>query len=160
MDYKRDPVFRAELLDFWRSRTWISPLAVTLTLRDRTLVGGISQPLSRFAAQQNLRHMLNVLRKQLLKHGLPKRTGLQRAAILEGGDNGHRLHYHLILDNPTSIDLRVFRSIFEHTWPRTTWGHERVRLDACRDYGGWLAYILKTLTKENYADSIDWTNCE
>lgn len=156
MDYKRDLAFRAALLDFWKNRTWTSPVAVTLTLRERTVGGRLTQ----FAAQQNLQHMLNVLRKKLRKHGFPKKTVLHRLAVLEGGKNGHRPHYHLILDNPTSIDARIFRSIFKREWPRTSWGHERLTVVGCHYARGWLAYILKLFTKENYADSIDWTNCK
>jgi hypothetical protein len=123
-------------------------------------VGGIWRRLTPWEAQQNLRHFLNVLRKQLVKHGLAKNARLQRVPIFEGRENKHRPHYHLMMDNPASIDTRTYRSIIQHAWRRTFWGHQRIAVDACHDDQGWLAYITKLRTKNSYADSIDWTNYE
>lgn len=159
MDYKRDLEFRDALLEFWKSYKWTSPLAITLTFREWTLVGGVLLPITPEDARRNVRHMLKVFHRKLQKDGLTKGKVLHRVVVFEGRKNQHRLHCHLMLDNPNSIDPLIFRSIFEHEWPRTLWGHQRVTVEPCYDPIGWLAYILKLATKENYADSIDWLNC-
>jgi hypothetical protein len=129
MSREHNLVLRTAVLDFCRSRTWTNPHAVTLTLRQVALVGGHSRQLTPLDAQQNLRHFLNVLRKQLLKHGLSKNASLWCLPIFEGGDNQTRPHYHLMLDNPASIDTRT--PIIQHEWRRTLWGHQRVTVDTC-----------------------------
>lgn len=158
MRTKHDSILRAALLEYCKLKSWTKPHAVTLTLRDWRLEGDIWRRLTKPDAQQNLRHFLNVLQKQSARHGLTKTTKLQRVPVLEGEENKHRPHYHLMLDNPASIDTPTYRAIIQHAWQRTFWGHQRVTVDPCQDSQGWLAYITKLRTKESYADSIDWMN--
>jgi hypothetical protein len=158
MESKRALAHRSALLDFCRSKTWTSPHAVTLTLKTRTLVGDIWQSLTQLEAQQNLTHWLNVVRKKLVRLGFSKHAALQRVPIFEGRQHQHRPHYHLMLDKPDCIETPEYETLIQHEWQRTRWGHQRVTVDACHDEDGWLNYITKLRTKEQYAASIDWTN--
>ena len=159
MDSKRTLAHRDVLRDYCKSKTWTSPHAVTLTLKTRTLVGEIWQSLTQLEAQQNLRHWLNVIRKKLVRLGFPKHAELQRVPIFEGdGAQAIRPHYHLLLDKPACIETPEFEALIQSEWARTRWGRQRVTVDACYDAAGPIDYITKLRTKENYADSIDWTN--
>ena len=158
MTLKPDLRLRTTLLDFFKIRAWTNPHAVTLTLRQGTFVGGHWRRLTRLDAQQNLRHFRNVLDKQLLRHGLSKNAILFFLPIFEGRDNRTRPHNHLMLDVSASVDTQTLRSIIRHAWGRTDWGHKRITVDYCRNPQGWLEYITKLRSKENYADSIDWMN--
>ena len=158
MDTKRTLAHRIALLDFCKSKTWTSPHAVTLTLKVGSQIGGAWHTLTQYEAQQNLRHWLNVLRKKLVRLGFAKDGELQRVPIFEGREHEVRPHYHLMLDKPDCIETPQYESLIRYEWQRTRWGHQRVTVDACYDEDGWLRYISKLRTKEQYADSIDWTN--
>lgn len=158
MNTQRALAHRDKLREYCKSKTWTSPHAVTLTLKTRILVGEVWQSLTPLDAQQNLRHWLNVVRKRLVRLGFAKDGELQRVPIYEGREYEVRPHYHLMLDKPECIETPQYQSLIQHEWQRTRWGHQRVTVDACHDENGWLSYITKLRTKEEYADSIDWAN--
>jgi hypothetical protein len=148
---------RESLLEFCRSKNWISPQAVTLTLRTSRPAGTVWVKLTAADAQQNLRHFLNVVHKKLAAYGFPKRAELQCVPIFEG-DDAVRPHFHLMLDRPACIEAAEYADLLERAWSRTYWGHQRTEIKPCDDEDGWLDYISKLRTKSDYAAAIDWTN--
>lgn len=88
--------------NFCARKDWTNPQAVTLTLRLSRLIDGAWVRLSQMDAQQNLRHLLNVIHKKLGAYGFPKRAQLQCLPIFEGRE-GVRPHIHLMLDRPDCI---------------------------------------------------------
>jgi hypothetical protein len=155
---KKDAVeIRDALRTFCAGKDWKNPQAITLTLRLSRLIDGVRFRLSQMDAQQNLRHLLNVIHKKLGAYGFPKRAQLQCVPIFEGRE-GVRPHYHLMLDRPPCIDAHEYAEMIHREWARTFWGHKKITIETCHDDAGWLAYISKLRTKEEYADAIDWTN--
>jgi hypothetical protein len=126
-------------------------------LKISRIVDGVWLRLTQIEAQQNLRHLLNVLHKQLGRYGFPKQATLQCVPIIEGRD-GVRPHIHLMLDKPDCIGVDEYAALIQRLWAGTYWGHEKVTVEPCHDDAGWLSYISKLRTKETYADAIDWTN--
>lgn len=148
---------RNSFLEFCQNRHWNSPHAVTLTHRQVRFDNGGRVGLTQLLAQQNLRHFLNVLHMRLRRYGLGRRTRLSCVPIFEGGDVV-RKHIHLMLDKPAGIDEIEYAALIQLEWSRTTWGYEHTQVDPCYDSDGWLGYISKLRTKDEFADAIDWTN--
>ncbi|MBC7832598.1 MAG: hypothetical protein H7Y62_11330 [Hyphomicrobium sp.] len=155
---KKDAIeIRDAFRDFCTRKDWTNPQAITLTLRLSRLIDGAWFRLSQVDAQQNLRHLRNVIHKRLGAYGYPKRAQLQCVPIFEGRE-GVRPHIHLMMDRPHCIAADEFADLIRFEWGRTFWGHEKVTIEPCHDAAGWLAYISKLRTKAEYADAIDWTN--
>ena len=157
MDKNHAIEIRDALRDFCSSKDWTNPQAVTLTLRLSRLIDGVWFRLSQVDAQQNLRHLLNVLHKKLRAYGFPKRAQLQCVPIFEGHE-GVRPHIHLMLDRPPCIEAGEYAELIRFEWARTFWGHEKLLSSRVTMMLDWLAYISKLRTKAEYADAIDWTN--
>lgn len=143
------------------SSTWTNPYAVTLNLKQVTTTvtdGGLA-PLcldERFASQ-NLHHLLNRLNRHY--HGnAARRFGrkLPVLPVLEGGAT-HRLHYHLLIDLPPTVDLDEAYPLFVDQWRQTQWGYGQTHVQPCYD-DGWMDYITKTYSKPDFFNSIDLQN--
>jgi hypothetical protein len=149
---------RANLIEFCNELDWKNPQAVTLTLKLARYVDGVRIKLTRQAAEQNLRHLKNVLRKKLVAFGFDKREVLHCVPIFEGNSTV-REHIHLMLDRPKCIQVSEYADLIQREWARTVWGHGLVLVEPCYDQAGWLDYITKPRTKsDSYAVAIDWTN--
>jgi hypothetical protein len=148
---------REALLQLCYQKPWTNPQAVTLTLKLARAVDQILVPLTVLDAQQNLRHFLNVMHKKLRPYGITKRTRLQCVPIFEGHSTV-RKHIHLMIDRPHTIGDEDYATLIECEWRRTVWGHQKVTVEPCYDCCGWLRYISKVRSKQQYADAIDWTN--
>jgi hypothetical protein len=148
---------RDAVLEFCKKENWSNPQAVTLTLKQARMDGTVWVPLTQLEAQQNLRHVLNVLHKKLAAYGFRKQDRLRCAAMHEGG-NAVRHHYHLMLDRPDCIEAAEYEGLIKYEWARSHWGYKQVTIVPCYDENGWLDYISKLHTKDDYAASIDWTN--
>lgn len=125
--------------------------AVTLTLGPH-----LPTHEARYLAQGNLRHFLNTLNRRVFGNKFT-REGLRLpcVAVLEGND-AVRPHYHLLVGKPLTFREEEFIAHFEKQWPRTHYGAVEVHMEPCD--AGWLHYMLKKRTKDNYELSIDWTN--
>lgn len=111
---------------------------------------------------RNLRHFLRVIEGELFgrsnrRRGLGKRKILRRFAVQEWDANG-RLHYHLLLDNPTKRPAVEFNTLVIETWQRTEWGYREIDVQpAVTD--GWVDYMTK-LAFVGEQDTIDLDNTE
>ena len=159
ISYKKSS--QSAIRDWLNQCSWSNPFAVTLNLKQacaiETANGRSSIPLTDQVAAQNLRHFLNRLGKCYLGNAA-RRHGkkLPIIPVLEGG-NGHRLHYHLIIDLPVSVTLDEVYPLFVTEWTKTDWGYGQVHIQPCRDEG-WLNYITKLKSKIDVGESIDWMN--
>lgn len=149
---------RHAFLNFCKTKIWTNPQAVTLTLKvARRIDSGGWLRLSQTAAQQNLSHFLNVLRKGLWRRGFLEEPELQCIPIYEGCQDV-RPHIHLVLDKPDGIGQEHYTALIHQEWSRTHWGHQLVTVEPCHNEEGWLTYIAKARTKADYGDAIDWMN--
>lgn len=152
-----DRKLRGAALEYFNTKEWSDPYAVTLTLK-KTMRGREFWVQRREGdAQSNLRHFLNVLTKRLRRYGFSKSESLQCAPVLEG-DDYTRPHFHLVIDKPHCVTREQFEALIYHEWPRTHWGHRRLTIEPCYDTAGCLSYFLKLRTKSDYGAAIDWTN--
>jgi len=94
-------------------------IGLTLTLKQRIQF----QKLDHIAANQNLRHFLNLLNSKCFGNGF-KRFGkrLKVIPILENSKN-NRLHYHITIQNPFPKDLNKFLYLINSCWMKTKFGH-------------------------------------
>lgn len=141
---------------------WSNPFAVTLTLKQRFVEfgdsGRLGIPITKELAQQNYRHFMNLLNKEMFGHAASRYGKKVRAfSVLEGGGS-KRLHYHSIIDCPRDELFQLFPAIVASTWSSTQWGYHQIQVDPGADEG-WLSYITKLRDKADYSLDIDWTNC-
>ena len=153
---------QAEARDFIKLEDWCFPYAATLTLKQARKEPGsagrtIRTPLTKELASRNFRHFTNLLNREIFgKAAIRFGKKTRMFPVLEGGLRIH-LHYHAIIDCPREELLREFPRIVEGCWRKTDWGNKQVRVSANADEG-WLIYITKLRTKEDFASSIDWMN--
>ena len=154
---KKDAIeIRDALRYFCARKDWTNPQAITLTLRLSRLIDGVWFRLSQMDAQQNLRHLLNVLHKKLGTYGFQSVRSSNACPSLKGAKVF--VYIHLMLERPPCINADEYAELIRFEWARTFWGHEKITIEPCHDDAGWLAYMSKLRTKEEYADAIDWTN--
>lgn len=159
ISYKKS--VQVAIRDWLGNGRWSNPFAVTLNLKQAAKIETDRGPsyvrLNEHYAAKNLRFFINKVTKHY--HGNAGRRFGKRLPIipvLEGG-NGHRLHYHLMLDLPETARIEEVYPFFAATWMRTDWGYGQVNIQQSPD-GGWLNYITKFRSKVDVGESIDWMN--
>jgi len=155
-------IIQSATREWLNSSAWANPHAVTLNLQqvvDTVTDRGVAPRfLDEQSASHNLRHLLNRLNQHF--HGnAARRFGrkLQVLPVLEGGQH-QRLHYHLLIDLPPSVDLDEAYPLFVEQWLRTPWGYGRTHVQECTEDAIWLDYITKLRSKPDFFDSIDLQN--
>lgn len=139
---------------------WHGPHAVTLTLRQALYglgdLGQARMPISDQLASRNFRHFMNRLNRSVFGKAAQRfGRGLAVVPILEGG-SAKRLHYHAIIDCPSSFEGNFHSEIIRH-WQATDWGYHQADCQPGADLG-WLNYITKFRDKADFAASIDLMN--
>ena len=132
---------------------WKNPFAVTLTCKTRLPNGHAgTNAIDMLVANENLRHFQNYLNRKLIKLSAHKRgERIKFVAVTEQGSFG-RIHHHLIIECP---DLeKQIETIIRQCWMKTQWGYNEIVLKPCDS--GWVDYILKFKTKENYDEYINY----
>lgn len=146
---------RAAALDYFIQRDF-DGIAVTLTFKPRRS----SERFSEQVAEAAVRELIKRLNKFANGRGRPP---LQVIAIREGGIGPKyrtHLHYHLKLEVPLGSTPENFAEKVEHYWTKLRWAsRDQNRVVPMSDHG-WLSYILKTRSKRDYGDSIDWKNTQ
>lgn len=118
ISYKKSA--QAAIRDWLGNGRWHNPFAVTLNLKQATKIETDRGPsyvrLNEHYAAKNLRFFINKVTKHY--HGNAGRRFGKRLPIvpvLEGG-NGHRLHYHLMIDLPETAHIEEVYPLFALTW--------------------------------------------
>ena len=139
---------------------WSLPFAVTLTMKQAKPMANnpsVLVVLDRDTATQNFRHFLNLLNGHVYGNAF-RRHGkrLRVIAVLEHDDTT-RWHYHAAIDCPPHMKPETFKAVISDCWARTDWGHREMSIKAGAD-NGWVRYMLKSRTKDQYDLCIDWLN--
>ncbi len=160
--YQDQFTYRQAFHDLVRTEQFADPFAVTLTLRQGLNGSGGMQGqfkrIERYDAEQNFRHFMNLLNRQVYGHAA-ERYGkrVQVVPVLEGGSST-RYHYHAIIDCPRPQLHFEFPAMIRSCWLRTPWGYDQIDIQSsCNE--GWTNYISKFRSKVEYDMSFDWTNC-
>jgi hypothetical protein len=116
--------------------------ALTVTLRNDSSFESISNRKLRF--EQTIRHLLHRIARQSFKSS-HKRKGLRigSVAVLEGGNDAARLHAHLALACPPTIDHDQFRSVVLTAVRKCVSLGPQVKLKLITDVNEWARYISK-----------------
>jgi hypothetical protein len=151
---------RRSAIEFANIHNYNSPLAVTLThrLRHRTL----NERITHLDCGKNLRHFLNKLNRKIYGKALKGRTRLPVFSVLER-DQSRRYHYHLLLDCPPIISKEEMAAYIHSIWPNTNCGYNHCHINIDQQGiktadDGWLWYMTKSRSKEDYGQSFDWLN--
>ena len=143
----RENEYRRVLMEWFKSTTLINPYAVTLNIKE----------IKWKDISQNFRYFMNrlntlFLKKSYLRYG----NRLKVIPIVEGNDVINP-HYHCVLDNPYLNRDDEFVRCIEDSWKRTPLQNNRMDIKKMRD-NGWYGYILKSRSKSNLLDSVDFNN--
>ncbi|WP_139146352.1 hypothetical protein [Stenotrophomonas sp. HMSC10F06] len=145
----------AAVLKHFREREF-DGVAVTLTFKS----GRFPEYLSEEVAEAAVRELIKRLNK--FANGR-HRPNLQVIAVREGGtgrNSSTRLHYHLKIEVPPGISAENFAKKVEQYWTRLRWASRDQNRVVPKTDHGWVSYILKTRSKPDYADAIDWQNTQ
>jgi hypothetical protein len=132
---------------------WINQLstknafAVTFTMKgtDRDDLA------TRLRCQRNMRHFLNLLNQRIFKNAY-KRYGkrIEVVPVLELS-NWHRLHYHLTIVKPDSLEDQAFQNLIHECWLDTDIANYENVIKPVRDTG-WTSYLVKKLSTTSELD--------
>ena len=123
---------------------------VSLTMKQNTSGAYLDD----IRASQNLRHFLNLMNFRV--YGKRFRRFGKKLNVIPTLERSlsHRLHYHLILQNPYPENPATFSRLVEALWSKTQFGYVQSHIDQQIDQG-WTDYITKFKTA---SDGIDWEN--
>jgi len=146
---------QADLFTYFKERDF-EGVAVTLTFKSSRFPEYLSEGVAEAAVQELIKRLNKFAKRQTC-------PALRVIAVREGGVGPKaavRLHYHLKIEIPHGTTAENFAEKVEHYWLRLRWaGRNQIRVVPKCDHG-WLSYILKTRSKPDYADAIDWLNTQ
>ncbi len=141
----------------WLSECGLSAecsLFLTLTFKPLRFGRGPSQR----TAEKHITHFLRRVQRKTSGNAQDRhKRRLKVISVREGSPtNDPRVHYHLILEVPSTHTRSMFLDICAAAWSAMCHaGHADLQL--CRDEGA-LFYMLKPRTKPDFADSLDVVN--
>lgn len=152
----REKEIQKEVRKFIKNAEWRSPVAATLTLKKGISCDGFWVPVDRLHASAALKYAMNIMDRKIYGNRVRNGSRVKRFPVFEGGEDGVRLHYHLLLDVPEHTTFEILSKNAADAWSRTQWGYDINHFAEC-DLG-WVRYITKLRTKKDFASCIDWVN--
>ena len=144
---------KKSFIEYANSIDWINPHAITLTLKQR--VDNLAIDL--IHASINLRYFLNRLNRWFFGSASTRyKKSVQVVPVIENNYTT-RYHYHIAIDKPDHIDDVEFSHAIRQCWIKTKWGYNHIDIQPMTD-NGWIDYISKVNTKDEYDLAIDWVN--
>ncbi|WP_314101090.1 hypothetical protein [uncultured Stenotrophomonas sp.] len=145
---------QAGVLKYFKERDF-EGVAVTLTFKSSRFPEYLSEGVAEAAVRELIKRLNKFCNGK-------KRPALQVIAVREGSAGPKaavRLHYHLKIEVPAGVSNENFAQKVEHYWSQLRWAGREMKVVPKCDHG-WLSYILKTNSKPDYADAIDWLNTQ
>lgn len=147
-------ILQAELRKYLKTKKWNSTVAVTLTLKQAINVDGAWLTIDDMHATSALKHFMKVLNRIVFGNGARNKR-LQCLPVYEGGLS-IRHHYHLCLELPSGWTSEYLQYAIHRAALKTKWFDMIQEVKSCDS--GWLRYMTKLGSKQDYASSIDWSN--
>jgi hypothetical protein len=137
------------LRDVLYKPSWEGWWAITLTMKQ----GVDRQRLDEMTGSQNFRHFMNVLTKKVFGNtGVRFGRRIEVIPVIERSSAG-RLHYHIAIKVPESVEIDRFEALVEESWKRTRFGYRELKIERELD-DGWIDYM----TKPKNWNEVDWQN--
>lgn len=147
---------QAALMEYFRNRSFRG-VAVTLTFKPARSPEYLTLEVAETAIQELMKRLNKFV------NGRGSRPALRVIAVREGGTraiDGTRLHYHLKIEIPPGMTGENFAKKVAHYWTQMKWASREQNRVVPESDDGWLSYILKTRSKLDYANAIDWRNTQ
>ena len=148
-----------------------NPLLVTFTLKQMIQFyndfGSVRVQGDRETYETNFTHFSNRLNKKVYGNASKRfKKRLKMLAIIEGGVEGIRYHYHGVIQTPPQLlnsSLHEKTKFINDSWNETLWGYRITDIKypnkEVGDVGGWINYISKSRSKQHDLNtSVDWLN--
>jgi hypothetical protein len=132
---------------------------VGLTLDMKQMVKG--EKLDLYSVSQTIRHYLSRLNRKIFGNCAQKRgRKIQVVPVIEGGgQTGVRIHAHLTIGCPDSIEIKWFKLHLIREWQKCRFSYNFHKISQIEDYSGWQDYLLKIHSKcDGISSSIDTSN--
>lgn len=145
---------QADVFAYFKDRDF-EGVAVTLTFKSTRFPEYLTERVAEAAVEELIKRLNKFCNGK-------KRRALQVIAVREGSAGAKaavRLHYHLKIEVPAGVSNENFAEKVEHYWSQLRWAGREMKVVPKCDHG-WLSYILKTNSKPDYADAIDWLNTQ
>lgn len=144
-----------------RSKTFDNGVSVTLTMKQFIISGDYSFPLDHNSSTKNFRYFKNILNGKVFGNSY-KRYGkeLKMLVVLEKSISD-RLHFHSIIEKPSRFEVDQFDDLIRKSWYKTLFGYSSIDIQhpsSIDEEEGWINYIMKRKTKEDFSTSIDLEN--
>jgi hypothetical protein len=150
---------------------WNQPFAVTLTMKQarrvvvptsassllKTSTPEVTIYLDRDSCVRTFRHFSNVLNRCVYGNAFRRYGKRTRVIPVIEHDKVHRWHYHAVIDCPPHINIEAFPCLISEAWTATDFGHRQIDVKPNADQG-WVSYMLKRRSKDDYDLCIDWLN--
>ena len=144
-----------------RTKTFSNGVSVTFTMRQSIVSSDYSFKLNPTNSSKNFKYFKNILNGKIFGNSY-KRYGkeLRMLVVLENSVN-NRLHYHTIIEKPDRLNVSQFDNLIRECWNKTLFGYSYIDIQhpsSISEEEGWVNYIMKRKTKEDFSTSIDLEN--
>lgn len=144
---------KRDILEYFNTIDLDKSIGLTLKIRNRK----IRDEDERITSDSHIRTFFSILNTKIFKNSYRRyKKQLNRLSVSEyGNDIGY--HYHLTIEKPDHLSKNDLISLIEDIWMNKIDHSTGLHIHRKIDYG-WMEYILKSRSKENLPDSIDWIN--
>ena len=152
MNIKRH-LLRTTILNYLKTIIWSSPVALTLTLKQKFQ----NHKIDIIETSKNIKHFLNRLNRLLYGNAYKRFSNAVKIFPVIEYDVDKRFHVHAIIDKPDTIDEIKFYKAIKQSWSKTKFGYDHIHIQTITS-DGWISYLTKFAQKPDYDLSIDWMN--
>ena len=153
MNYSDKINYKKAVTNWAKRGEWNNTFAVTLTFKQAAQrIDGTMAAITRAEAVKTVKLLINRLNSTLIdKSKMRRGAGIKVVTAFEGGaKGGKRLHCHLAIDLPFDVSAVCMTKLVQGAWLKTTWGYNEVTVKKCWDAMGWINYVLKFKSKEQF----------
>ena len=143
------------LIEFIKNIQWNTPISVTLTEKKLCEKYGKNDDIK---SSLNTKHFLNRLNKKIYGNSFLRFNKRIKSFVVMEVNKDNRHHLHMILDQPNRLDYIKFKHLILNCWKVTNFGYNQNCIKEIYNEFGWLNYITKKRTKNEFLSSIDWLN--
>jgi hypothetical protein len=146
---------RAVTLTMKQARKVVAPTSASGFLNNST--PEVTIYLDREGCVRTFRHFSNVLNRRIYGNAFRRFDKRTRIVPVIEHDDIHRWHYHAAIDCPPHVSSETFPLLIAEAWAATDFGDRQIEIKPGAERG-WVSYMLKGRSKDEYDLSIDWLN--
>jgi hypothetical protein len=132
-------------------------LNVTLTMKQKVDEFWLDE----ISVDRNVRYFKNILNRKVFGNSYQRFNQQLKMLFVKEYSEDKRHHIHSVIEIPKRFEEEDFKELILDCWNRTLFGYSQSHIEnptsKLREVG-WISYIMKSKTKVDLSESIDWGN--